>query len=267
MSERAATKTRSGNGGTITPGRNVVAVASGKGGVGKTFFAITLTHAIARAGQRSLLFDGDLGLANVDVHLGLNPVKNDLGRVLTGKLPLSGAVQAVESAGFSVIAGRSGSAALSALAPAQISGLGRALLTLAPNYDRVVLDMGAGLDRTVRTLTAHAMTNLVIINEDPTALTDAYAFIKLTKQQRPNADLRVVVNLASSQRDGERAFGALRRACESFLGIQIPLLGVVRRDTLVTESIRRQAPLLVRHPNSAAAEDIEAIAQKLMEPR
>ncbi len=264
MSEHTATRPRAGTG--VTPGRNVIAVASGKGGVGKTFFAITLTHAIARAGRRSLLFDGDLGLANVDVHLGLNPV-NDLSRVLTGKLALSGAVQTVDSAGFSVIAGRSGSAALSSLAPAQISGLGRAILSLAPSYDRVVLDMGAGLDRTVRTLTAHALTNLVIINEDPTALTDAYAFIKLTKQQRPNADLRVVVNLASSQRDGERAFGALRRACESFLGLQIPLLGVVRRDNLVTEAIRRQAPLLVRHPNSAAAADIEAIAEKLMEPR
>ena len=264
MSEHTATRPRAGTG--VTPGRNVIAVASGKGGVGKTFFAITLTHAIARAGRRSLLFDGDLGLANVDVHLGLNPV-NDLSRVLTGKMPLSGAVQTVDSAGFAVIAGRSGSAALSSLAPAQISGLGRAILSLAPSYDRVVLDMGAGLDRTVRTLTAHALTNLVIINEDPTALTDAYAFIKLTKQQRPNADLRVVVNLASSQRDGERAFGALRRACESFLGLQIPLLGVVRRDNLVTEAIRRQAPLLVRHPNSAAAADIEAIAEKLMEPR
>jgi flagellar biosynthesis protein FlhG len=127
--------------------------------------------------------------------------------------------------------------------------------------------MGAGLDRTVRTLTAHASTNIVVINEDPTALTDAYAFIKITKQQRPNTDLRVVVNLASSQRDGERAFGALRRACESFLGLQIPLLGVVRRDSLVTESIRRQSPVLVRHPNSPAAHDIEAIAEKLMEAR
>ncbi len=264
MSERTATRPRAGH--SVTPGRNVIAVASGKGGVGKTFFAITLTHALARAGQRGLLFDGDLGLANVDVHLGLNP-ENDLSRVLTGKLPLSGAVQTVDSAGFAVIAGRSGSAALSTLAPAQIGSLGRAILTLAPSYDHVVLDMGAGLDRTVRTLTAHALTNLIVINEDPAALTDAYAFIKLTKQQRPNADLRVVVNLASSQRDGERAFGALRRACESFLGLQIPLLGVVRRDSLVTEAIRRQAPLLMRHPNSAAAADVEAIAHKLMEQR
>jgi len=248
----------------ITPGRNVMAVASGKGGVGKTFFAITLTHALTRAGQRSLLFDGDLGLANVDVHLGLEPA-NDLTRVLMGKMPLSGAIQTSEQTGFSVIAGRSGSAALSALAPAQITGLGRAILSLAPSYDRVVLDMGAGLDRTVRTLSAHAALNIVVITEDSTALTDAYAFIKLTKQQRPNADLRVVVNLASSQRDGERAFGALRRACESFLGVQVPLLGVVRRDPLVPESLRRQVPLLIRHPNGPAAQDVEAIARRLMD--
>jgi flagellar biosynthesis protein FlhG len=262
MSERTATRPAPRN--TVTPGRNVIAVASGKGGVGKTFFSVTLTHAMARSGQRSLLFDGDLGLANIDVQLGLEPT-NDLSRVLMGKLPLSGAVHDVPDAGFAVIAGRSGSAALSSLAPAQITGLGQALLTLAPNYDRVVLDMGAGLDRTVRTLSAHAKTNIVVINEDPTALTDAYAFIKLTKQQRPNADLRLVVNMASSHRDGERAFGALRRACESFLGAQLPLLGVVRRDSLVTEAIRRQSPLLTRHPNSPAAEDVEAIAARLLE--
>ena len=264
MTERTANRPHAKA--AITPGRNVIAVASGKGGVGKTFFATTLTHAMARAGQSALLFDGDLGLANVDVHLGLDPA-SDLSRVLMGKIPLSGAIQHIESAGFSVIAGRSGSAALSTLAPAQVSGLGRAILTLAPKYDRVVLDMGAGLDRTVRTLTAHAATNIIVINEDPTALTDAYALIKLTKQQRPNIDLRVVVNLASSQRDGERAFGALRRACESFLGLQIPLLGVVRRDAVVTDTIRRQTPLLTRHPNAPAASDIEAIAEKLISGR
>jgi len=251
---------------SITPGRNVIAVASGKGGVGKTFFAVSLAHAMSLAGKRSLLFDGDLGLANVDVQLGLDP-SNDLSRVLTGKMSLSDAVQEVRHAGFSVIAGRSGSAGLSALAPAQVSGLGREILNLAPDYDRVILDMGAGLDRTVRTLTAHAAVNIIVITEDPTALTDAYAFIKLTKQQRPKTDLRVVVNMASSQRDGERAYGALRKACETFLGIELPLLGVVRRDAWVNESIRRQTPLLLRHPNAPAAEDIEAVAGRLLGER
>jgi len=243
---------------------NLLAVASGKGGVGKTWFAITLAHAIARDGQRSLLFDGDLGLANVDVQLGLNP-QHDLGRVLTGRQSLASAVQTVNAGGFDVIAGRSGSGTLASMAPGQLETLGRALSDLAPSYDQVLLDLSAGVDRTVRSLTGRASTVIMVITEEPTALTDAYAFIKLTKRRRPDVNIRVVVNLASSQRQGEQIFGALRKVCESFLSVTPELLGVVRRDAWVRDSIKRQSLIFDRQPNAAAATDIESIAAKLKE--
>jgi flagellar biosynthesis protein FlhG len=254
--------------GTSTPSApiaNLIAVASGKGGVGKTWLSIGLATAFARLEQRTLLFDGDLGLANVDVQLGLTP-EHDLGGVLQGRYGMENATTAVKEAGFEVIAGRSGSGSLAALDGQRLGRLASDLATAAGRYDRVLLDLGAGIERTVRFLASRAQTCLVVTNDEPTALTDAYAFIKLLAMSRPGADLRVVVNMAGSKAEGERTYGTLRKACESFLKISPPLAGIVRRDSHARDAIRSQAPLLVRHPNAPSAQDIEAIARELLFP-
>ena len=157
-------------------GRNIVAVASGKGGVGKTWFAITLTHALARAGRRTLLFDGDLGLANVDIQLALMP-KHDLGSVVAGKITLNQAATAYKEGGFEIIAGRSGSGAMANIPLSRLQLLSDDLVVLAGAYDKVVVDLGAGVEKTVRQLATGAGTILVITTDEPTSLTDAYAFI------------------------------------------------------------------------------------------
>src|SRR3954454_17646688 len=158
-----------------TRARNIVAVASGKGGVGKTFFAITLTHALTMRGRRTLLFDGDLGLANVDVQLGLMP-NRDLGGVIAGRVTLGQAKTPFALGGFDIIAGRSGAGSLAALAPSRLAVLGSDLAELAKSYDYVVMDLGAGVDRMVRQLASSAGTRLVVVTAEPTSLTDAYAF-------------------------------------------------------------------------------------------
>ena len=247
-------------------GRNVIAVASGKGGVGKTWFSITLTHALARAGQRALLFDGDMGLANVDIQLGLMP-KHDLGSVVAGRLTLNQATVNYTDGGFDVIAGRSGSGSLANIPLSRLQLLGDDLNLLACSYDRVVLDLGAGVEKTVRALAANAGTVLVVTTDEPTALTDAYAFIKITHMERPGTDMRIVVNMANSTREGERIYNTLLKACEGFLKMSPPLAGVIRRDLKVRETIRNQTPLLTRSPNSEAAADVEAIVEKLLRGR
>ena len=130
-------------------GRNVIAVASGKGGVGKTWFSITLAHAMARAGRKILLFDGDLGLANVDIQLGLMP-KTDLGSVVAGRLTLNQALVSFPDGGFDIIAGRSGSGTLANIPLSRLQMLGDDLVLLANTYDRVVVDLGAGVEKTTR---------------------------------------------------------------------------------------------------------------------
>jgi len=239
-------------------GRNVVTIASGKGGVGKTWLAITLTHALAKGGRKALLFDGDLGLANVDIQLGLMP-KRDLGGVIAGKFTLEQSVIPVDEVGFSVIAGRSGSGSLAMLPPPRLKALRDQLLALAASYDRVIIDLGAGVDRTVQTLTPPLGTCLVVTTDEPTALTDAYAFIKLTRAERHNADIRIVVNLASTRAAGEKTYETLRKACRSFLQFEPKLAGIIRRDTKVRQCIQQQKPLLTLYPNCDAAADVEKL--------
>lgn len=241
-------------------GKNLIAVASGKGGVGKTWFSITLSHALAKAGKKVLLFDGDLGLANVDVQLGLMP-KRDLNDVIRGRLGLDKVTQRYEEGGFDIVAGRSGQASLSALPSQRLTLLRDQLLEVADLYDVVVMDLGAGVDRTVRMFSATATKTLLVTTDEPTSLTDAYAFIKLGSAAGMSKHISVVINQASSMLEGERTYKTLLKACENFLRLSPPLAGMVRHDARVKDSIRHQTPILIRSPNADAAEDVQKVAQ------
>jgi len=245
----------------MTEGRTI-AIASGKGGVGKTWFAITLAHALARRGSNVLLFDADLGLANVDIQLGLTP-RQDLGGVIAGRATLADTAVRHAEGGFDIVAGRSGSGALSAMDPAALECMLAALRSEAARYDLVLLDLGAGLEHAVRRMSAWADILLVLATDEPTSLTDAYAVLKLNAADRPQGDVRVVVNQAPTRSSGERTFATLERACRTFLGRAPSLAGIVRRDERVRDTIRRQTLLVTRYPASPAAADVEAIARSL----
>ncbi|MGB0748016.1 MAG: MinD/ParA family protein [Magnetospiraceae bacterium] len=260
MTSDSKTQSRSG---IRSLARRMIAVASGKGGVGKTWLSITLAHALARRGQRVLLFDGDLGLANVDIQLGLMP-QHDLGGVLAGKLSLNQASSTFEEGGFDIISGRSGSGGLANVPVNRLQVLGEDLHLIAAAYDHVILDLGAGVERTVRYLAQSAGTILVVTTDEPTSLTDAYAFIKVTHMDNSAANLEVVVNMAESERSGEKTYNTLLKACQGFLKMSPRLAGIVQRDTKVRDSIRSQTPVLVRHPTTQAALDVEKLASDLM---
>lgn len=240
-------------------GKNIIAVASGKGGVGKTWFSVTLTHALARAGKKVLLFDGDLGLANVDVQLGLMP-KRDLNDVIRGRLSLDKVIQRYEDGGFDIIAGRSGQASLSALPSQRLAMLRDQLLDLAKSYDIVVIDLGAGVDRTVRMMSASAVRTLLVTTDEPTSLTDAYAFIKLGAAAGMSKRVSIVANQAANDIEGEKTYKTLLKACENFLRLNPPLAGIVRLDARVKDCIRAQTPILTRSPNTEASQDVEKIS-------
>ncbi len=247
------------------PVANMIAVASGKGGVGKTWFSITLAQAMARQGQRVLLFDGDLGLANVDIQLGLTP-GIDLGTVVERGLPLDRGTIAFAAGGFDVIAGRSGSGSLAQLSMAALQRLSVGLARLSPRYDRVVVDLGAGIERTVRGLAQRCRTCLVLTTDEPTAITDAYAFIKLTLAESPAMDMRIVVNMAASTAEGRRTYATLNQACLKFLKSDPPLAGIIHRDHRVKDSIRAQSPIMSRYPDAPAVHDVEELVQRMLHP-
>lgn len=239
----------------------VIAVASGKGGVGKTWFAITLAQALAQGGRRVALLDADLGLANADVQLGLAPAL-DLGAVLAGRATAEQALVA-HQAGFYLLAGRSGAGTLASIAGAPLEAALDLPGRLAGQFQDVVLDLGAGLGAAQRRLLAGADLPLVLATEEPTSLTDAYAVLKLLAQDAPERAPRLVVNMATGAAAAQRVHATLETAMRRFLQRGLLLAGVVRRDAKVAEAIRAQTPLLTRHPTSAAASDVTAIARSV----
>lgn len=242
---------------------NMYAIASGKGGVGKTWFSITLCHTLAKAGKRVLLFDGDLGLANVDIQLGLTPDR-DIAHVTEGEMQLADAVTRYNEGNFDILAGRSGSGNLATMASQKLTDLRSDLMTLAQRYDYVFVDLGAGVDRAVRQMAGPAASTFVVVTDEPTSLTDAYAFIKLSRAANPKADMRVIVNMATTQLEGQRTYETLRKASEIFLQYEPPLAGIIRRDSKVRDAIRAQTSLLIRSPNCEAANDVNLIAASLL---
>ncbi len=252
----------------------MIQIASGKGGVGKTWLSVTLAEALAAMHRNVLLFDGDLGLANVDVQLGLSPAL-DLGSVIAGRAQIEEAITTYEipsvagatgGVKFDVLAGKSGSGVLSALTRSEIASIARALTRLSERYAHVVTDLAAGLDQSVMTLCTPGSTTLVVVTDEPTSLTDAYAFIKLMSLQDAQADIRVVVNFANDRDHAWRTYSALTNACKTFLGINPPLAGFIPRDDLVRDAIRHQSPILFRHPQAKASEAVRKLARELLVP-
>ena len=246
---------------------SIIAVASGKGGVGKTFMAITLASAFAQAGKRTLLVDGDLGLANVDVQLGIAP-ETDLAAVIAGWVELDDAVTPVDGGaaggGFDVLPGRSGSGALAELPPEEVARLAAGLSALALQYDQVVVDLGAGIEANCMRLARAADKALMVITDEPTSMTDAYAFIKVLRGYAPNVEPVVCINQADSRAAGQRTYEAIARACQTFLGFRPHLAGVVIRDPKVRDAIRCQKTLISTDPQAQPIQDAIAISQMLI---
>lgn len=248
----------------MSASNNIIAIASGKGGVGKTWLSITLAHLMARSGRRILLFDGDIGLANVDVQLGLTPAK-DLSAVVQGKLTLKEVITPYPDGGFDIVAGRSGSAGLAAMPMESLQRIGEELENLHMDYDVILLDLGAGVEHHVRFLAALASRCVMVVTDEPTSLTDAYAFIKLALAEPNPPQMQIVINQAATQKEGESSFGALNKACTNFLQYTPQLLGVIRKDNKVKEAIRNQSSLILRAPHTTAASDAAAISIKLLQ--
>lgn len=251
---------------TTPRAENIIAVASGKGGVGKTWFSITLTHLFARAGRRTLLFDGDIGLANVDVQLGLTTHK-DIGSVFSGNSTLKDAVTHYPEGNFDILAGRSGSTSMAALGLGRMQPVGEQLVELAKSYDFVIIDLGAGIEQHVQYMSALASKVIVIVTDEPTSLTDAYAFIKLCSTRENSPEIQVVINQAQSQKEGEQTYATLNRATTNFLKFSPPLLGIIRKDNKVKDAIRRQGSLVTVSPNTTAATDAATISIKLLQSK
>lgn len=247
-------------------GKNIIAIASGKGGVGKTWLSITLAHAFALKGEKVLLFDGDFGLSNIDIQLGLNTAY-DLTSVLSGEIPMNNAITHDEIIGCDVIAGHSDTQTLSSLSTARLQMICDDLHILAQHYNRVILDLGSGIDKAVNLLAGCSGHIFVICTDEPTSLADAYSFIKILCTQAPQSLIQIIVNGANTSKEGERTYHTLLKACQTFLNIEPELAGIIHRDTHVKDSIQTQTPLLTLYPDCEATKDIIQLTEKFLEKK
>jgi flagellar biosynthesis protein FlhG len=240
----------------------LTAIGSGKGGTGKTLISLALAQALARQGERVLLCDADLGLSNTAVHLGLAD-GGDLAGVLAGRRPIEGAIVEVnggaKTSGFDLLSAPAGSGALANTDEKTALRL-IGLLRAERAYDRVVLDLGAGVDAVAMSMAAAADETIAVLTADPAALTDAYAFTKLLVRMTRSRQPEFIVNMAPSEAEARRTADAFTMTCRAFLKFEPRLLGIVPRDQTAAEAVRRQLPL---HTNAAAARAIADIAGTL----
>jgi len=223
----------------------VVAVSSGKGGVGKTFFSIHLAQRAVEQGQKVLVLDADLGLANVDVMLGIT-AKGSVKQVLDGDVPLSDMVITAKQ-GFDVLPGGSGLYELTNLTPTQQQVMLDEMRETAKGYDLVLIDTGAGIGENVLYFISAAESALIVLTPDPTSLTDAYALIKVLSQQRDVRRFMVAINQAD-EFDGQLTFRRLLSVTDRYLDVHLDYVGHMVSTPQVREAIQQQSLL---NPSSA----------------
>ncbi|MEW6489031.1 MAG: MinD/ParA family protein [Thermodesulfobacteriota bacterium] len=246
-----------------SPPRRVLAVASGKGGVGKTSLVANLGAVLARRGRRVTVLDADFGLANLDILLNLNPPRN-LGHLLRGEARAEEVVVEA-SPGLRVISGASGVQALADLGGEERRGLLEALAPLTDGQDFLLLDAAAGIGRNVVDLCRAAREVLLVTNAEPTSLTDAYGLAKVVWAQDPGVEVRLVVNGVAGAGEGQAVHARLDEVVMRFLRRRLAYLGHVARDEHVGRSARRQAPFVLAYPRCAASRCVEALAEALLE--
>lgn len=242
-----------------------IAIMSGKGGVGKSNIALNLGYALAKKEMSSLLIDCDLGLANLDVLLGIAPDKT-LQDVLLGNVSMSDVLVPVINEGgkeLALLPSGSGVPALADMEHEKRQELLDKLEPLFDDYSMLILDLGAGVSQSVLYFAAMAAIRLIVLTPEPTSLTDAYALIKMLKTNLNVKEFLVVVNQAETPKEASSIFNRLSTACERFLQVTPVLLGVVQYDSKMQNAVRKQSPFLHLYPESEGAKDIENIAQKL----
>lgn len=229
----------------------VLAVASGKGGVGKTNVSVNLGISLQKLGNRVVLLDADMGLANVDIMLGLS-TKYNLAHVMDGKCSLQ-EVMVEGPGGIRIIPGSSGVRRMAQLGAAENAGIIHAFSEIANDLDILIIDTAAGIADSVVSFCRAAQEVLVVVTDEPASITDAYALIKVLNRDYGVNKFRLIANQARSAEHGLQLYKKLYTVTEQFLDISLDYLGPVPYDNQLKEAVQKQVPVTVYRPNALAS--------------
>lgn len=238
-----------------------LSISSGKGGVGKTNFAVNLACLLAQLGKKVLVFDADLGLANVDILLNIS-VSASIRKYLTGEATLNDIIKR-NVYGVDVIPASSGFVELSNLSEQEHEKLLDIFVLLDGQYDFILFDTGAGISENVIRFTSVADMVIVLTVPEPTAITDAYAFMKVVHFQYGIQEIHFVLNRVDDVAGVKGIFESMKNVAQKFLNVELSLLGYLREDKTLIKSVKSQKPICILAPTSPYVKDLLPIAKKI----
>jgi flagellar biosynthesis protein FlhG len=239
----------------------VIAVTGGKGGVGKTNVSVNLSIALADLGRRVMLMDADLSLANVDVLLGLK-AKRTLADVVNGDCDLQDVLLAGPG-GIRIVPASSGTQSMAQLSAMQHAGLIQAFSELSDNLDVLIIDTAAGISDGVISFVRAAQEVIMVVCDEPTSITDAYALIKLLNREYGMSRFRVLANMVHTPQEGNHLFAKLTKVTDRFLDVALQYIGAVPYDESVRKAVQKQRAVYEAFPRSKCAQAFKQIAQKV----
>lgn len=240
---------------------NVIAVTSGKGGVGKTNIAVNLAVSMARQGREVVLFDADLSLANVDIALGLKP-RYDIRHVMSGERTLE-EILLEGPEGVRIVPASSGISSMTDLSTPERAGLISAFSELTIPIDTLIVDTGAGIDSSVLSFSSACQSIIVVICDEPTSITDAYALIKVLNKECGVKKFQLLANMVDNESQGRLLYGKLSRVAERFLDVSLGYLGAIPRDSYLRKAVQQQSAVVEVYPRCPSAQALMKVADNI----
>jgi flagellar biosynthesis protein FlhG len=239
----------------------VIAVSGGKGGVGKSNVAVNLGIALSQMGRRVVLLDADLGLGNIDVLLGITANRN-IQDVISGECDLRDVLVNGPS-GIKIVPASSGTQKMTQLSTLEHAGLINAFSELGDQIDVLIVDTAAGISEFVVSFLRASQELLLVVCDEPTSITDAYALIKLMNRDYGTNRFRILANQVRNEQEGRHLFEKLTRVTERFLDVALQYVGIVPYDEAVKKAVQRQKAVLDAYPRAKASLAIKALAEKV----
>ncbi len=238
----------------------VIAVTGGKGGVGKTNISANLGVALAEMGRRVMLLDADMGLANLDVVLGLHAHKN-LSHVMRGESTLEEII-VTGPKGMRVVPGASGIQHMAEMSPAENAGLIHAFSEVANDVDVLLIDTAAGISDAVISFSRAAQEQIVVVCDEPASITDAYAIIKLLNRDHGISRFQILANMVKSVQEGRDLYNKMCRVTDQYLDVMLNYMGSIPYDEQLRKAVKSQKPVVEAYPRSRVAQAFKNLAKK-----